>query len=269
MSDLFPRTVTIYGTGLMGSSFALALKKSRPGLRVFGVDSDDILERARAVGAIDATSGDTPPETSDLVILSAPVGEIVRRIGEMNPGPQLIMDVGSTKLGICKAAEARKLPFVGGHPMAGSERSGPEAASGDLFRDMGFFLCPIASTPPDAISKLESVIRAIGATPHVISPENHDKVVAEMSHLPQLLSTLLAEHTAAHREFAGPGWKSVTRLAASPFHVWRDILATSDSLPDELRSYIQRLHDMLDALEKKDLKKLEAVFQRANRAVQE
>lgn len=265
MSNTFPRTVTIYGTGLMGSSFALALKQAIPGVRVFGVDNADILDRARAVGAIEPGAA----EPSDLIILSTPVGDIVRLLGELDPGSGIILDMGSTKLGICNAAEARKLPFVGGHPMAGSERSGPEAASANLFRDTGFFLCPISSTPPDAISKLEGVLRAIGATPHVISPENHDKVVAEMSHLPQILSTLLAEHTGAHRQYAGPGWRSVTRLAASPFHVWRDILATSGSLPDELRAYIQRLLDILDALERKDLKHLEAVFQRANRSVQE
>jgi prephenate dehydrogenase len=151
--------------------------------------------------------------------------------------------------------------------MTGSERSGPEAASADLFHGSRFFLCPISSTPSGAVAVLENLIRTIGALPYVISPENHDKLVAELSHLPQILSTVLADHTGEHREFAGPGWKSVTRLAASPFHVWRDILMTSGSLPGELKTYIQRLHDILDALERKDLKQLEAVFERANKSV--
>jgi prephenate dehydrogenase len=274
----FPRTVTIYGTGLIGCSFALALKQTIPGVRVYGIDSTDILSRARAIGAIDGTidgakdrtidfQGTGHSEESDLVILSAPVGEILRLTEELQPGSSIILDMGSTKVDICNRAEARKLPFVGGHPMTGSERSGPEAASADLFKDARFFLCPISSTPSGTVSQLEIVIRTIGAMPHVISPENHDRLAAEISHLPQILSTVLADQTGEHREFAGPGLKSVTRLAASPFHVWRDILMTSGSLPAELKTYIQRLHEILDALEKKDMKRLESVFERANRSV--
>jgi prephenate dehydrogenase len=265
----FPRTVTVYGTGLIGCSFALALKKTIPTVRLFGIDSGDILNRARAIGAIEANDapGTGPVEPSDLIILSAPVGEILRLTGELQPGPSIILDVGSTKVDICKRAEDRQLPFIGGHPMTGSERSGPEAATADLFNGARFFLCPISSTPPGAVSQLEKVIRIIGALPYVISPENHDRLAAEISHLPQILSTVLADHTGEHREFAGPGLKSVTRLAASPFHVWRDILMTSGSLPGELKTYIQRLHDMLDALERKDMKRLESVFERANKSV--
>lgn len=262
----FPRTVTIYGTGLIGCSFALALKQTIPGVRVFGIDSAEILNRARTIGAVDGIV-EVPPEDSDLVVLSTPVGEILRLTGELQAGRSIILDVGSTKVDICSRAEARRLPFIGGHPMTGSERSGPEAASADLFKDSRFFLCPISSTPAGAVSQLEELIRTIGALPYVISPENHDRLAAELSHLPQILSTVLADHTGEHREFAGPGWKSVTRLAASPFHVWRDILITSGSLPGELKNYIQRLHDILDALERKDLKQLESVFERANKTV--
>lgn len=263
MDSGFPRSVTIYGTGLIGCSFALALKQTVPGVRIFGIDSADILNRARSIGAID-TQASAPETTSDLIILSTPVGDILRLTGEMQPGSSLILDVGSTKVDICRIAEARGLPFVGGHPMTGSERSGPEAASADLFKGSRFFLCPISSSPPEAVAKLENVIRRIGALPTVIRPEEHDKLVAELSHLPQILSTVLAELTGDHREFAGPGWKSVTRLAASPFHVWRDILMTSGSLPGELKIYVQRLNDILDALERRDLKELESVFERAN-----
>ena len=146
--------------------------------------------------------------------------------------------------------------------MTGSERSGPEAASADLFKGARFFLCPISSTPPEAVSQLENVIRIIGALPHVISPENHDRLAAEISHLPQILSTVLADQTGEHREFAGPGLKSVTRLAASPFHVWRDIFDTSGYLPDELRAFIQRLKTVLDSLESGDSDGLEKLFKR-------
>jgi prephenate dehydrogenase len=262
----FPRTVTIHGTGLIGCSIALALKQTIPGVRIYGIDNADILNRARTVGAVE-NAGNALPEASDLVILSAPVGDILKLTGELKPDNSLILDVGSTKVDICQRAEQRRLPFVGGHPMTGSERSGPEAASADLFRDSRFFLCPVSSTPAGAISRLEALIRTMGAVPHVISPGDHDRLVAELSHLPQILSTVLADHTGEHREFAGPGWKSVTRLAASPFHVWRDILMTSGSLPGELKTYIERLNEILDALERKDLKQLESVFERANKSV--
>jgi len=247
----------------MGTSFALALKQGRPDIRVFGVDTPEMLSRSQSMGAIES-SGTGVDLASDLIVLAAPVGDILKLIDGLDAKAPLIIDLGSTKVDICRKAELRRLPFIGGHPMAGSERSGPEAASGDLFRNCRFFLCPVSSTPVDALPRLENLIQAIGARPHIISPETHDKLVAELSHLPQILSTVLADLTGEHRDLAGPGWKSVTRLAASPFHVWRDILLTSGSLPDELRIYIERLHVILDVLERKDMAQLEAIFQRAN-----
>jgi len=246
----------------MGSSIALALKRAFPGIRISGVDQPDILKKAHAVGSIDSTS----PQSSELTILAAPVGEILRLLEELKGGSSLILDLGSTKVDICKKAELRRLPFAGGHPMTGSERSGPGAASADIFKNACFFLCPVSSTPAGAIEQLEDMTRSIGAIPQIINPEDHDKLVSQISHLPQVLSTLLAVHS-DHAEFAGPGWRSLTRLAASPFHVWRDILLTSGSLPDELRSYIRQLQEVLDALDRKDSRSLEAIFERANRAV--
>ena len=151
--------------------------------------------------------------------------------------------------------------------MTGSERAGPEAASCDLFTGDLFFLCPIRTTPADALPKVKSVLERIGAKPLVIDPDQHDRLVAQISHLPQILSTVLADQASGHRDLAGPGWKSVTRLAASPFHVWRDILQTSGSLPDELRSFIARLHEVLDALETGNMEEIEKLFERANSAV--
>jgi prephenate dehydrogenase len=263
----FPRSVTIYGVGLMGSSFALALKQRHPAIRIYGMDKPDVLHRAEQLGIIEL--GDDP-EVSDLVVLATPVGEILTLLDRINPGPQLLLDLGSTKIEICKKAASRKLPFVGGHPMTGSERSGPDAASADLFKGARFFLCAIPTTPKDAIFKLERLIHSIGATPHPITPVEHDRIVAEISHLPQILSTVLADHTYEHRGLAGPGLKSVTRLAASPFHVWRDILETSSFLPRELQALIDRLRFVVEALEangSEDLSKIEAIFNRANRSV--
>lgn len=258
-----PRSVTIYGTGLMGCSFALALKKQIPGIRVYGIDSPEILARARRIGAVDGEE----PHPSDLVVLATPVGGILELLEKLQPGPGLILDLGSTKVAICARAEQRQLPFIGGHPMTGSERSGPDAASPDLFNAAPFFLCPIATTPADAVRKLKPLLEAIGAQLLIMNPQEHDRRVAQLSHLPQIVSTVLADQTSAHKDLAGPGWRSVTRLGASPFHVWRDIFQTSGSLPQELRTFIERLRAVLDALETDNMQELEAIFERANRAV--
>ena len=259
----FPRSVVIYGTGLMGCSFALALRKKFPRIRVFGVDSPEILARARRIGAVESAEA----QPSDLTVLATPVGTILSLLGKLPKKQGLILDLGSTKVAVCSKAQSLGLPFIGGHPMTGSERSGPEAASADLFKGSPFFLCRISTTPADAIAKMTPVLEGMGAHPIVIDPRQHDRLVAQLSHLPQILSTLLADQTSANKDLAGPGWKSVVRLAASPFHVWRDILETSGSLAEELETYITRLRSVLDALEAGDMKRLEAIFERANRAV--
>jgi prephenate dehydrogenase len=259
----FPRSVVIYGTGLMGCSFALALRRRFPKIRVFGVDSPEILARARRLGAVESAEA----QPSELTVLATPVGAILTLLDKLPKQPSLILDLGSTKVAVCRKAQDLGLPFIGGHPMTGSERSGPEAASADLFKDKPFFLCPVSTTPADAIPYLTPVLEGMGAHPIVIDPQQHDKIVAQLSHLPQILSTLLADQTSANKDLAGPGWRSVVRLAASPFHVWRDILETSGSLPEELQIYIIRLRSVLDALEAGNMKELEAIFERANRAV--
>ncbi len=264
-ADGLPGSVTIHGTGLIGTSLGLALKARVAGIRVYGIDSPEILARAERCGAIDGPGG----PASDLVILAAPVGTIMDILDGLSPGSSLILDVGSTKAAICRKAQARGLPFVGGHPMTGSEKSGPEAASADLFLSQPFFLCPISSTPGNALSTMTRLVEAIGGNSVVMSAEEHDRVVAQLSHLPQILSTLLADQTSEHRNLAGPGWRSFTRLAASPFSVWRDILLTSGPLPQELRFFCDRMHSVLDALNRGNMEEIEAIFDRANHAVLE
>ena len=148
--------------------------------------------------------------------------------------------------------------------MAGQEHSGPEAASADLFRDAPFFLCPVKSTPDGALDRFKRIAKTIGAVPHVISPENHDRLVAQISHLPQIISTLLADHTSSQKELAGPGLRSMTRLAGSPFHIWRDIFKTSGFLPQELQSFIERLQRILDSMEAGNFDEIEDLFKRGD-----
>src|SRR2546426_3757428 len=139
-------TVTLYGTGLIGGSLALALKRAFPEVRIAGVDKPDVLERAQRLKIIDVAG----PQPADLVILATPVGEILKLIDQFNSKKTLVTDVGSTKAAICNKAERLAVPFVGGHPMAGLEHSGPEAAGADLFRHAPYFLCRTQSTPDGA-----------------------------------------------------------------------------------------------------------------------
>ena len=253
-----PQRITIFGTGLIGGSYALALRQAFPEIRIAGVDRPDVLDRALRLKIIDM-SGNQP---ADLVVLATPVGDILKLVDQFTSQQTLITDVGSTKVAICHKAERLGVPFVGGHPMAGLEHSGPEAASAALFHNAPYFLCCVKSSPSGAVERMQEIARAIGAAPHVISPEDHDRLVAGISHLPQILSTLLADQTSAHKALAGPGLRSMTRLASSPFHVWRDIFRTSGFLPHELQSFIERLQRILDSMEAGNFEEIEDLFKR-------
>src|SRR5215831_3221728 len=255
-----PERITIFGVGLIGGSLALALKRAFPEIHIAGVDKPDVLERARQLGIVE--SAGALGESSDLIVLATPVGEILKLLDQFTKNHKLIMDVGSTKLAICRKAERLGVPFIGGHPMAGLELSGPEAASADLFRDAPFFFCGVKSSPAGAFEQVEALAKAVHAVPYVISPEEHDRLVAQISHLPQIISTLLADQTSVHKDLAGPGLRSMTRLAGSPFHVWRDIFKTSGGLPQELHNFIERLQDIADSLEAGNLDEIEELFRR-------
>jgi prephenate dehydrogenase len=262
----FPQRITIFGVGLIGGSLGLAIKRAFPKTHIVGVDRPDVLQRARRLNIIDAPGSDFTG-SPDVVLLATPVGEILKLLDRFHGGPStsntpLVVDVGSTKVTICRAAERLGVPFIGGHPMAGQEHSGPEAASAELFRNAPFFLCPVNSTPDGALDRFQELARAIGSIPNVISPEAHDRLVAQISHLPQIVSTLLADQTSAHREFAGPGLRSMTRLAGSPFHIWRDIFKTSGYLPQELQAFIERLQRIVDSMEGGNFDEIETLFKR-------
>jgi prephenate dehydrogenase len=251
-------TVTIYGTGLIGGSLGLALKRAYPGIRIAGVDKPEVLERARELQIIDHAGA----EAADLVVLATPVGNILKLLEQFRSQKTWVTDVGSTKVAICNMAERLGVPFIGGHPMAGLENSGPEAANVDLFQNAPYFLCRVGSTPAGAIDLMRGFAEAIGAVPYEISPEDHDRFAAQVSHLPQIVSTVLAAQTAEHKDLAGPGLRSMTRLAGSPFHVWRDIFRTSGFLPHELQSFIERLQRILDSMEAGNVDEIETLFRR-------
>jgi len=238
------RRVTVIGCGLIGASFALALRRSRACESVLGWDiSPSTLDEALSLGAIDgvdtAWSHGTESD-SDLIYLAMPVGEILRFLrerGTLVKRHAVITDAGSTKVEVCRAARDY-LPeegrFVGGHPMAGSHLSGPSHASATLFEGATYVLTACdGESRNGALDKMKRVVEMVGARVSLMSAEDHDRAVAWVSHLPQLLSSVLAAAVNGHDEgrallgLAGGGYNDMTRLAKSPWAVWRDIVATN------------------------------------------
>jgi prephenate dehydrogenase len=226
-----PPVVAIVGLGLIGGSLARAL--TRAGWRVIGVDRAAVARRARAARAVAETRSD--PEDAarraQVVVLAAPPRvnlTLLHRLARAAPGA-VVTDVGSVKRPICRlAARLRLTRFVGGHPMAGSAGSGFAASSPDLFRGRVWILTPAPARRPPAI--LLRLIRAAGARAVQIPPASHDRAVAALSHVPQLVSWALLGAARAdavtrrHLHVAGPGFRDMTRLARSPRGLWRQIL---------------------------------------------
>lgn len=225
--------VAIVGLGLVGGSLARAL--ARRGYRVIGVDGAGPRRRARAAGAVAVATARVAEaaRNADVLVLAAPPGAnraLLRRLGRTAPARLVITDVGSVKGPICRQAERLGLRrFVGGHPLAGSERSGFAASSADLFQGRAWVLTPARDAA--ALRTVRSLVRAVGARPALMAPAEHDRVVAFLSHVPQiaawaLLRAARRDRTARrHLSLAGPGFRDMTRLASSPRGLWRGILA--------------------------------------------
>ncbi len=219
----------VVGTGLIGGSLGAALR--RAGWYVRGTDANP-LAAADAVdlGLTDEAPVDLPScfRDADVVVLAVPVARIVDLLPAVDahaPARALIIDTGSVKQPVVAAMEA--LPgadrAVGGHPLAGSHQGGPAAANADLFRGQTFVLCPSTRTSTETQERAASLAQTVGSVPHILSAPEHDRSVAVTSHLPQVLSSLLAS-LPADRRLVGPGYRDMTRLARSDAALWRDIL---------------------------------------------
>jgi len=274
-------TVAIFGVGLIGGSFALALRKAGFAGRITGVSSPQTLQRALALHVIDeALTAQDAAQSADLIYLSQPILRIVEILPKLDAWVRptaLITDAGSTKKtivdrasGVDRAAGAiSRCQFLGGHPMAGREQRGVEAAEADLFRGRPYVLTPRSKAELESprVRELIDWIGRIGAFPVVLSPEEHDQVVAYTSHLPQLASTALAALLEGREEpkcgVFGPALVDSTRLALSSFDIWGDILTTNrDAIRAALRSYIAKLEEFSQVLEPEPMR---AQFDRAAR----
>jgi prephenate dehydrogenase len=257
------KTLAIVGTGLIGASFGLAVRKAGFTGPILGVSSPAALAGAAGVGAIDrgASLSEAAAE-ADLVFLAQPIGRILDTIRRLDPlvrPDALVTDAGSTKCQIADSAlqAITRCQFLGGHPMAGKEKRGAQAADADLFQGCTWVLTPEEPTEleTEAAADLTSWIRRIGGMPLVLDPEEHDRVVSFTSHLAQLASTGLASTVAEHLHpperiaVAGTGLTDMTRLALSSYDLWRDILATNtDAIDRALGLYIQKIEHLRENL---------------------
>ncbi len=254
--------ITIVGCGLIGGSLAMALKRRRPEIPVACLDLPDRLPAIREagiseqVGSIDQIASYAPDST--IVVVATPVDSVLPMIEKLRPFLRpnaIVTDVGSTKKMIMAKAQ-KLLPngtyFIGGHPMAGSERSGVEAADPLLFSERLYALCPYSDTPTDALLAMMAFVESLPAIPITIDPEEHDRVMAMASHLPQIISIALmhsalagdAEHAMLDK-LAGRGFLDMTRLAGSDYRIWKSILATNREAIDQA---IRRFYESLALL---------------------
>jgi len=257
LQSVFPRSVGIIGLGLIGGSLALRFRAA--GARVLGADVDPgAVAAAEQRGAIDEAGDEsTVAAAADLVIVATPLEQIAR-VGiaaarHMRVGA-LLTDVGSVKGPIVSAITAALPPgvlFVGGHPMAGAEGSGMLAADGDLLEGRPFILTPTARSAPEGVAALQEAVRRIGMRPIVLDPVQHDELVAQVSHLPYLLSLALQRAAADDaRAIAGPGFDDMTRIARSPAAMWAAICRDNrDAIIRALARYEAELARLRKGLE--------------------
>ena len=286
MSSHLINRATIVGTGLIGGSFALALRKYATDLHIVGWDRPDVVRDAHTRGALhECFSGDLAPALAraDLILVALPIGvtiDLLPEIARLAPPHALVTDACSTKLRITQSAaehfSAATALFLGGHPMAGREFAGVAHADADLFRDAPYALIGENAAPDSGPPERDPRVRAflkllekIGARPLWLGAQQHDYAVGLASHLPQLAAVALGSFLYDHLDenglpitVAGPGLRDSLRLAGSPYSTWRDIVLTNrEVLSAALDLFARRIDDLRERLNSREL---EADFDAAN-----
>jgi prephenate dehydrogenase len=274
------KTLAIVGVGLIGGSFALALRRSGNVGSIVGSDRDPrALERAIALGVID-TAADSPSDAAkeaDLVLVAVPVrqiGAVLRDVASSMRDDAVVTDAGSTKSDVVRAARdamrERFARFVPGHPIAGRETSGVDSAIPELFRGARIVLTPAAETAPDAQETVRAAWEAAGGRVAIAAPESHDRIFAAVSHLPHLLAFALVSEIASRADsqdlfgFAAGGFRDFTRIAGSSPEMWRDIaLQNREALLAELDRYAARVAVFRELVDKGDGPALERLMREA------
>jgi prephenate dehydrogenase len=279
MADNVPfRRIAVIGAGLIGGSFALAVRKNFPAIQIVGWDRDSAaLDRAKSRGAMQETAADLSSALrgADLVYIALPVGAIVKTLAPIAAAAEphaLVTDTGSTKVLVDKAAREcfrGKSLFLGGHPMAGKEKSGIESADAGLFEGAAYALIANESGAEKRVKDFAALVAALGAQVVWCDADTHDWSVGIVSHLPQLVAVALArviqdesDETGFPTALAGQGLHDTLRLAGSPYSVWRDILiANSDNVGRALNRLGQAIEYLQQNLKSSEL---ENEFRAAN-----
>ncbi len=279
------KKIAVFGVGLIGGSFALALKRQSAVAEVVGVGRRrETLEHAQRLGLIDRIAGDVADAVTgaDLVLVAAPVAQTGNLLSAIAPHLQpdtVITDAGSTKSDVVAAARAalgdKVAQFVPGHPIAGREQNGPEAALPDLYAGKKVILTPLPENRAELVDRVALAWKQCGALIHQLTAQEHDAVFAAVSHLPHLLAYALVDDIAARPnaerlfQYAASGFRDFTRIAGSSPEMWRDIaLANRPALLAELDSYLVQVTELRDLLDMNDGPALEALFGRAQSARQ-
>ncbi len=269
--------------GLIGGSVALALKKAGSAVQIIGVGrSTDSMQSALDLGVIDAASSDIKQalHNADMVLIAAPVAQTASILSAIKPAlaaNTVVTDAGSTKSDVLACAQEilgeQFSQFVGGHPIAGAEKSGVTAATIDLYRNKNVVLTPTEATNADAVHRVRELWQHCGANVTEMPAATHDSIFAAVSHLPHLLAFALVDDIASRQNaeqlfgFAASGFRDFTRIAGSHPEMWRDIsLANRTALLNEITAYQDELSRLKQMLETSDGDALHALFDRASTA---
>ncbi len=275
--------ICIYGVGLIGGSFARACKKANPQVEVVGTGRNEAkLQQAQTLGVIDSFSTDLSQalEAVDLLVFALPVGSMASAFEAVKPhlsASMILTDVGSTKANVIACADKILKPFlpnfVPGHPIAGTEKSGAEAAFAELFENRRVILTPSKVTDVDAIKRVSELWQACGAEVVEMSVAHHDEVLAATSHLPHMLAFSLVDTLSKMNDnkeifkYAAGGFRDFTRIASSSPAMWQDIcLANSDALVNVIKEFQSDLTNLTQAIESGDRDLILKVFSRAKKA---
>jgi len=269
--------VTILGVGLIGASFALAIKKHELCREVVGYGRrEENLIRAKEKGIIDSFELDPSKacKDSDLILFATPVGsfiELSKTILVSLKKGAVVTDVGSVKGRLVSDMEAlmpEGVFFVGAHPIAGSDRSGIDSAAGDLFKGAQCIITPTEYTDKNTLENVKALWNVFGSLIKIINPDEHDRIYAAVSHLPHLIAyeivNTVADMDSSYLAFSGKGFKDTTRIASSSPELWRDIcLLNKDNLLDSIEIFKNNLDRVSQYLRAYDSKSLETDFKRA------
>jgi prephenate dehydrogenase len=277
------KKLVIFGVGLIGGSVALALKKQANAPLCVGVGRNQAsLDQALALHIIDEVTTDiaTALNDADMVLIAAPVAQTERILKSIQPhlnNKTIVTDAGSTKTDVLAIAKTvlgvQAKQFVGGHPIAGAEKSGPTAAKDDLYIGKNVVLTPSAENEPATINQVRQLWLDCGANVIEMSAEKHDGIFATVSHLPHVLAFALVEDMASRDnadelfQFAASGFRDFTRIAGSSPEMWRDIsFANRTALLNEISTYELALAKLKQTLAAEDSEGLQALFERASKA---